>query len=68
MVRVRNRLMVAFVHSVKDPYETSYNVAPIDSVLDEVPILNQELDDLALWMSYAYMTPMIRCLRDHSTE
>ncbi|UPU39824.1 hypothetical protein MX850_03660 [Erysipelothrix sp. Poltava] len=63
MVRVRNRLMVAFVHSVKEPYETTYTVAPIDSVLDEVPILNQELDDLALWMSYEYMTPMIRCLQ-----
>ncbi|MDE8043316.1 primosomal protein N' [Erysipelothrix rhusiopathiae] len=63
MVRVRNRLMVAFVHSVKEPYETTYTVAPIDSVLDEVPILNQELDDLALWMSYEYMSPMIRCLQ-----
>ncbi|WP_342621357.1 MULTISPECIES: replication restart helicase PriA [unclassified Erysipelothrix] len=63
MVRVRNRLMVAFVHSVKEPYETSYRVAPIDSVLDDVPILSEELYDLASWMSYEYMTPMIRCLQ-----
>lgn len=63
LVRVRNRLMVAFVDSIHEPYETDFKVAPIDSVLDEVPILNRELKDLAAWMSYYYMTPMIRCLQ-----
>ncbi|HLV49504.1 MAG TPA: primosomal protein N', partial [Erysipelothrix sp.] len=64
-VNVRGRRMMAFVKSV---YEASldafeFELQPILSVVDDTAIINQELFEIAEFMSYQTVTPLIRCLQ-----
>lgn len=61
-VRVRNRKMVGFVLKVYQGNldDFDYNILPIDSRIDEAPILNDELFQLAYKMSHQTVSPLIR--------
>lgn len=64
-VNVRNRRMMGFVVDVftAEPDTFSYAVKPIDGVIDQSPIINHELFQLAEKMSVKTVSPLIRCLQ-----
>lgn len=49
----------------KEEYEAEagYQLASILRVLDETPVLNEELFQLGLWLSYATVSPVIACFQ-----
>lgn len=64
-LNVRGRRMMAFVKSVYDSNRESFDfkLQPILSVVDDSPIINDELYEMAKFMSYQTVTPLIRCLQ-----
>ena len=42
--------------------ENGYKILPIIKVLDEEPVISQELFDLAVWLSKVTVSPLISCL------
>lgn len=64
-VRVRNRKMVGFVMDVyaATPDAFDFKLQNIDSVIDQEPILNKELFQLAQDLSYMNAAPLIRVLQ-----
>ena len=64
-VHVNTRKVVAFVMAVydEDPSNFEFKLRRIDSVIDEVPIINDELFDLAQKMSDLFVSPLIRVLQ-----
>lgn len=65
LVNFRNKECVAFVDHVEINASTvfSYEIKPILRVLDEMPILNEELIDLAKWMSRTTISTVINALQ-----
>lgn len=61
-IELVNKIIVGFVDSCYEG-EVDYEVKPIVSIIDELPILNKELLELAEVMSYQSIAPMIRCLQ-----
>lgn len=62
LIELRNRQIVGFVHRCYEG-EVDFEVKKVIEVIDEKPILNQELLDLAQWLSYQTLSPIIRCLQ-----
>lgn len=62
-VNVRNRKMIAFVAKVYPAQEMGFKVSSLVGVVDTSPILDAELFELASWMSYQTVSPLIRCLQ-----
>ena len=60
-----NRLSVGFVDHVEEVerYEGRYQLKAVYEVLDEKPLINEELFALAKQMSYHYVAPMISCFQ-----
>ena len=49
--------------SIDDLYkELGYKVLPIIDIIDQEPIISQELFDLAFWLSKTTISPLITCL------
>lgn len=63
VVNVRGRRMIAFVSKVYPAVELEFKVQAIVDVVDEEAVLNTELFELATWMSYRTVSPIIRCLQ-----
>lgn len=69
-VSFNNRIIVGFVDDVKETNDTlsdlekkvGYRINPIIEVIDEEPLLNDELISLAKDMSYNTVSPLISCL------
>lgn len=53
-----------FVLNDKEQYETEkgYKLLKIIEVVDEQPIISQELYDLAIWLSKTTLSPLIACI------
>lgn len=62
IVPLRNQKVFAFVDQCYEG-EVNFETKPVIEVIDEKPILNQELLDLAQWLSYMTIAPLIRCLQ-----
>ncbi|QIK70231.1 primosomal protein N' [Erysipelothrix sp. HDW6C] len=62
-ITIRNRDIIGFVHRVYPREDKGFKVLPIQGVIDEAPILNEELFALAEWMRYRTVSPIIRCLQ-----
>lgn len=64
-VKVRSRRMIGFVARVyeADPMSFDYKILPIEAVVDEKPVINEEMYRLAQHMSYTTVSPMIACLQ-----
>lgn len=62
LVPLRNSQVVGFVDR---SYEgtSEFDVKKIIEVIDEEPILNEELLALAQWLSFMTLSPLIRCLQ-----
>lgn len=63
LVEVRGRELIGFVVDVHDQEPLDFKVSSIKSVLDEHSIINEELYQIAQWMSYHTVSPMIKCLQ-----
>lgn len=64
-VWLRGRKMVAFVVD-KYPYDAKdydFELHHIGDAIDESPIINEELHELAQHLSYSTLTPIIKCLQ-----
>ena len=63
--------VVGFVHEVREIALTAeeysrqcgYEVKKIAAVMDEEPLLNDELYDLGLWMAHETVSPTISCFQ-----
>lgn len=62
-IKVRGRDMIGFVQQVHNTKPVGFEAVEIDGVIDEESIINQELYDVATWMSYHTVSPMIKCLQ-----
>ena len=64
-VKVRNRDMMAFVDAVYEANlsDFKFDINPIESTVDDAPIINQELYALSKYMSKMTVTPLVRCLQ-----
>ncbi|MDI9540342.1 MAG: primosomal protein N' [Bacillota bacterium] len=73
-IRVRvdfnGQKIVGFVDSAfevddLETYQTKlgYNIKPIEEIIDEEPIINDELYNLGLWMSRQTISPVISCFQ-----
>lgn len=62
-IMLRNRSMVGFVANVYDPIDMDFKVSEITGVIDDSPLLNSELFEIASWMKDNTLSPMIRCLQ-----
>ncbi|MBQ4254103.1 MAG: DEAD/DEAH box helicase family protein, partial [Erysipelotrichaceae bacterium] len=70
-VELNNRMIVGFVDSVeqidqqKEEYEkqAGYSLKYVYSVMDESPVLNEELYQLGLWMAKDTVSPVISCFQ-----
>lgn len=70
-VMFNHRKIVGFVARVeetnldKETWEKAagYSLASVLSVLDETPVLNEELFDLGLWLSRMTISPVIACFQ-----
>ncbi|WP_240920446.1 primosomal protein N' [Erysipelothrix sp. HDW6A] len=62
-VSLRNREIIGFVASVHNNKPEDFEAMPILSVLDDTPILNEELWLCADWLAYRTVSPIIRCLQ-----
>lgn len=62
LIELRNRQIVGFVVNCYEG-KVDFETKKILEVIDEQPIINQELFDLATWLSYQTLSPMIRCLQ-----
>ena len=60
-VRVQGRPLTGFVKRVYEPVSLAFEVMGIEGVIDTVPVINEELEALAQWISYQTITPIIRC-------
>ena len=68
-VPLRNKDVIGFVDSVEEiadlaryEEEAGYALKPVCGVLDEKPLINEEMYELAKWMARDTVTPMIACL------
>ncbi|MBQ2478276.1 MAG: primosomal protein N' [Erysipelotrichales bacterium] len=68
-VPLRNKDVIGFVDSVEEitdlaryEEEAGYALKPVFGVLDEKPLINEEMYELAKWMAKDTVTPMIACL------
>lgn len=62
-VLMNNRELIGFVNQVYPPIPMDYEIAEIIEVLDDEPVINRELFELAEWMKDQTIAPMIRCLQ-----
>ena len=65
IVHVKNRKMVGFVDRVYEAHldEYEFELKPILSLVDEMPVVNEELMALAHQMAYTTVSPLISCLQ-----
>lgn len=65
LVNFNYRECIGFVDHIEMNSTTSfpYEIKPILNVLDETPILNKEMIELAKWMSHVTISPVISCLQ-----
>lgn len=56
-----NRKLEGFVVGVNSNLEITYDLKDIIDVVDENPVLNEELLDLGTYMSNLYLSPLIHC-------
>lgn len=61
-VELVNKKIVGFVARSYEG-EVDFDVKPIVSIIDQSPILNEELHQLAIQMSYQTLSPIIRCFQ-----
>ncbi|WZU02953.1 DEAD/DEAH box helicase [Erysipelothrix sp. D19-032] len=62
-VLMNNRELIGFVNQVYPPIPMDYEILEIIEVLDDEPVINRELFELAEWMKDQTIAPMIRCLQ-----
>lgn len=62
LIPLRNQETIGFVSRCYQG-KVDFEVKPILELIDEKPILNQELLDLSQWMSHETISPVIRCLQ-----
>ena len=63
LVEIKGREVIGFVVEVHDRQPLKFDVLPIKGLLDQESIINNELYELAQWMSYNTVSPMIQCLQ-----
>lgn len=59
-INFNNKDLIGFVVKVEDWYPVEFQVKPILEVIDETPLLNKELVQLAKWLQTQYFTTAIR--------
>lgn len=70
-VELVNRMIVGFVDSIteteltKEEFEAreGYKLKYVSDVIDESPVLNEELYQLGLWMAHETISPVISCFQ-----
>lgn len=62
LIELRNRQIVGFVDRCYEG-EVDFETKKVLEVIDDEPIITKELFDLAQWLSYQTLSPMIRCLQ-----
>ncbi|HEY4537173.1 MAG TPA: primosomal protein N' [Erysipelothrix sp.] len=63
LVKVRNRERVAFIKAVYNPIPLGFKVATITKVIDEEPVINEELFALGHKMAAYYIAAPIACFQ-----
>ena len=63
LVEIKGREVIGFVVEVHDRQPLKFDALPIKGLLDQESIINNELYELAQWMSYNTVSPMIQCLQ-----
>ncbi len=65
IIDMNNRKMVGFVDEVYEANETDFKfkLKSVLGVVDEVPVINEELTELAHHMAYTTVSPLISCLQ-----
>ncbi len=62
-VSVRKRPMIAFVSRVHNEAPVDFEALAIEGVVDDHPVLGEEMFHLAQWMAYNTVSPVIKCLQ-----
>jgi primosomal protein N' (replication factor Y) len=63
IVPFRNEKLIGVVTSVHSTKPVDFDAKPIESVLDDEPILSDDLLELASWMAQYYLAPLGEVLR-----
>jgi primosomal protein N' (replication factor Y) len=63
IVPFRNEKLIGVITELHSRTPTDFEAKPIDSVLDQEPILSRQLLDLAAWMAQYYLAPLGEVLR-----
>ena len=58
MAPVRNRKVQGIIVAIKDASDYKGNIREVDSLVDEFPVLDDQLWDLILWLADYYNTPL----------
>ncbi|MGN1277375.1 MAG: primosomal protein N' [Floccifex sp.] len=61
-VPFRNKEYIGIVHEINVQSEMT-NLKKVIQIIDEQPLLNDELMNLAYWMSKTYVAPLISCFK-----
>lgn len=62
-VSVQQSTRIGFVKQSYEREELGFSTKPISGVVDDTPIINQELWELGNWMSKTTLNPIIRCFQ-----
>ncbi|NMB08797.1 MAG: primosomal protein N' [Tissierellia bacterium] len=58
-----NRKIIGIVVEIKEDYEGKYKLKSIIDLIDEKPLIPEDLIDLSMWMSREYLSPYLDSLQ-----